>query len=77
MRLYPTSLILPSLCVLFFLALLFTVPAHSEESQAVEHLEKIIEKPKAVRKSLKDEGILLEATNTMDILSNVSGGIQQ
>ena len=68
---------LPSLNWLFFLLLLFPVQAFPEEIQPMEQLEKIIEKPKAARKSLKDEGILLEATNTMDILSNVSGGIRQ
>ncbi|MEO8327869.1 MAG: carbohydrate porin, partial [Nitrospirota bacterium] len=62
---------------LFLLVWLIPLLAHSEENQAVEQLEKIIEKPKAVRKNLKDEGILFEATNTMDILSNVSGGIQR
>ena len=77
MRLYPTSMTLPSLNWLFFLLLLFPVQAFPEEIQPMEQLEKIIEKPKAARKSLKDEGILLEATNTMDILSNVSGGIRQ
>ncbi len=70
-------MILPFLCGLFLLVWLIPVPAYSEENQAVEQMEKIIEKPKAVRKSLKDEGILFEATNTMDILSNVSGGIHR
>ncbi|WP_342349612.1 carbohydrate porin [uncultured Nitrospira sp.] len=69
--------ILLLLCGLFILVWLIPVLAHSEESRAVERLEKIIEKPKAVRKSLKDQGLLLEATNTMDVLSNVSGGIRR
>ena len=77
MKLSPTSMILSALCGLFFLISLNPGLAHSEESQAVEQLEKIIEKPKAAQKSLRDEGILLEATNTMDILSNVSGGIHR
>jgi len=51
--------------------------AHSEDRNPLEHLETAIEKPKAVQKSLKDRGLLLEATNTLDILSNVSGGIQR
>lgn len=62
---------------LFLLVLLISLLAHSEESQPIEQLEKIIEKPKVVRKSLKDQGLLLEATNTMDVLSNVSGGIHR
>lgn len=66
-----------SLYGLFLLGLLIPVFAHSEESQQVEQLEKIIEKPKAVQKSLKGQGLLLEATNTLDVLSNVSGGIQR
>lgn len=59
------------------MVLLIPVPAHSEEGQAVEQLEKIIEKPKAAQKSLKDQGLLLEVTNTMDILSNISGGVHR
>jgi porin len=77
MRLSPTSRILSPLYGLFLLVLLIPVPAHSEEGQAVEQLEKIIEKPKAVQKSLKDQGLLLEVTNTMDILSNISGGVHR
>jgi porin len=77
MKFCRTRIILHPLCGLFLLVLLIPVIAHSEESQPIEHLEKMIEKPQAVRKSLKDEGILFEATNTMDILSNVSGGIQR
>lgn len=59
------------------MALLFPGLAHSEERQPIEQLEQIIEKPKAARKSLKEQGLLLEVTNTMDVLSNVSGGIHQ
>ncbi|MDR4460996.1 MAG: carbohydrate porin [Nitrospirales bacterium] len=77
MKFCRTRIILHPLCGLFLLVLLIPVLAHSEEMQPIEHLEKLIEKPKAARKSLKDEGILLEATNTMDVLSNVSGGIHQ
>ena len=59
------------------MVVLIPVLAHSEEIQPIEQLEKIIEKPKAVQKSLRDQGLLLEATNTMDVLSNVSGGIHR
>ncbi|GJL59829.1 MAG: hypothetical protein NPIRA03_26860 [Nitrospirales bacterium] len=77
MKFCRTQMPLHPLCGLFYLVLLIPGLAHSEERQPIEQLEKIIEKQKTARKSLKDQGLLLEATNTIDILSNVSGGLHQ
>ena len=69
--------ILQFLCGLFILILLNPVLASAEESHPFENLENAIDQWKGFRTRIYDHGILLETTNTVDVLSNVSGGIHR
>jgi porin len=53
------------------------VLAGAEEFHPFENLENVIAQWKAFRTKIYDHGILLETTNTVDVLSNVSGGIHR
>jgi len=57
----------------------FLIPAlaHPDEINPLASMDQVLDTPKAARKGLKDLGFLLEATNTMDVLSDVSGGIHR
>lgn len=65
------------LCSLLFLIGLSPVPAYAEEFHPLEKLEQAIDQWKVFRSKIYDRGILLETTNTVDVLSNVSGGIHR
>ncbi|MEX2490886.1 MAG: carbohydrate porin [Nitrospirales bacterium] len=51
--------------------------ANSEESQRIESLHEMREQWKAVQSTMKDHGVRLDIVNTVDVLSNVSGGIRK
>lgn len=65
------------LCGLSILILVNPVLACAEEFHPLETLENVIEQWKVFRSKIYDHGILLETTNTVDVLSNVSGGIRR
>ena len=65
------------LCGLFFLIQVNPVLAGAEEFHPFESLDSAIEQWKDFRTRMHDHGIILETTNTVDVLSNVSGGIRR
>ena len=77
MKFYRTKKVLKLLCAL--LILLYWNPAlvTSEEFYPSESLDSALDTWEAFQRNMNDHGILLETTNTVDVLSNVSGGIHQ
>jgi len=51
--------------------------ASSEETHRLEPLQAVREQWKAVQSTMNKNGILLETVNTVDVLSNVSGGVRK
>ncbi len=62
---------------LFILILVNPILAGAEEFHPLENLGSAIEQWKDFRTRMHDHGIILETTNTVDVLSNVSGGIRR
>lgn len=77
MPVVPTRVFLQSLCWLFLLGCLNTALANSEEFHPLDPLHEMFEQWKTVQSTMHDHGILLETINTVDVLSNVSGGIHR
>lgn len=65
------------LCALTILVLLNPVLASAEEFHPLETLDNVIDQWKVFRTKIYAQGFLLETTNTVDVLSNVSGGIRR
>lgn len=65
------------LCALTILVLLNPVLASAEEFHPLETLDNVIDQWKVFRTKIYDQGFLLETTNTVDVLSNVSGGVHR
>ena len=72
-----TRRILQPLCGLLLLISLNPALANSEELRPFESVNRVIDQWKAFQTRMDDLGILLETVNTVDVLSNVSGGISQ
>lgn len=51
--------------------------ANSEEPRLFENVGSVIDQWKDLRTRMHDHGIILQTTNTVDVLSNVSGGIRR
>ncbi|MDH5775956.1 MAG: carbohydrate porin [Nitrospirota bacterium] len=77
MAISRTRRILPPLWGLLLLVLLNPGLGHSEEFLRFESLNGALDTWKAFQTNMNDHGILLETVNTLDVLSNVSGGIHQ
>lgn len=77
MKFYRTKIFLQLLCGLFLLVSLNPALANSEEFHGLESLTSGLNTWKAFQTNMYDHGILVETTNTLDVLSNVSGGIHR
>jgi hypothetical protein len=77
MTICRTRKILQPLYGLIFLVFLNSASANSEELRPLGSIDGVIDQWKAFQTSMYDHGILMETTNTVDVLSNVSGGIHR
>jgi len=77
MAICGTRKILQPLFGFLFLVFLNAASANSEELRPFESVDSVIDQWKAFQRNMDDHGILLETVNTVDVLSNVSGGINQ
>lgn len=77
MTISRTRRILQPLWGLLVLVLLNPGLGNSSEFLQFESLNGALDTWKAFQTNMNDHGILLETTNTVDVLSNVSGGINQ
>lgn len=62
---------------LLLLVFLNAASANSEELRRFESVDSVIDQWKAFQTSMDAHGVLLETVNTVDVISNVSGGINQ
>lgn len=69
--------IFPSIYGWLLLLCLNPAVASSEETHGLEPLQSVREQWKTVQSTMNNNGILLETVNTVDVLSNVSGGIRK
>lgn len=77
MTICGTRTILEPLCSLLLLVFLNPAFANSEERPPFESMDSAIDQWKAFQTRMDAHGVLLETVNTLDVLSNVSGGINQ
>ena len=69
--------ILQSLWGLVLLMSFTPALVNAEELHPRERVDGVLNQWKAFQSNMNDRGILMETTNTVDVLSNVSGGIDQ
>ncbi len=69
--------IISSLCGWLFLLCVNPLEANSEATHPLEPLQTVREQWETVQYTMNKNGILLETVNTVDVLSNVSGGISK
>ena len=69
--------LLGSLCGLLLITCLNPPFANAETPHPFEYVENVIDQWKALQRTMTGHGILVETVNTLDVLSNVSGGIDQ
>jgi len=69
--------IVQPLCGLLLLISFKPALVNAEELHPLERVDGVLNQWKAFQTSMDDHGILLETTNTVDVISNVSGGINK